>query len=238
LAVCSRITGLLILYCMRTLYLFLVALLLQQTAAAQKRSPIDQQITTRYYQGAWFAKLNIASMLDPLTPTLQPGIEYKISRRLSTEVLFGIPVIGHNHSQVTDSTYYRYYKVKGELRFYPADRFFYVGPQLFFTNRRQSKYDGVVRGQDGRDYQYRYAELNRNIFGFIFKAGRIFPLSEKWNIDGSFGFGPRLVDLKLNATSLNQTQNFVGSMWERKDRIGTYVGIHVEITAKLSYQLF
>ena len=157
---------------------------------------------------------------------------------VSAELMLGIPIAGGNDSRNTDSTYLRYYKLKAELRLFPANRFFYIGPQLFYTNKRQSKYDGIVMGQDGKDYQYRYAELRKNIFGFIIKAGRVFPLSEKWNLEGSFGLGPRFVNLKLDATNLDQSPNYIRILYWRSDKMGTTVALHVETTFKLSYTIF
>lgn len=223
---------------MKTLYLILIGLLFHLTLAAQKRTRSNEELVSRYYQGTWFAKVNFGGFFDLQSPTFQPSIEYRINPRLSAELILGIPLAGKNDSRITDSTYLRYYKIKGELRFFPGNRFFYLGPQVFFTNRRQSKYNGIVVGKNRAEYDYQYAEMKKNIVGFIIKVGKIVPISEKWNVDGSVGFGPRLVSLKMNAVNLSQTPHYNRNpFYWRADKLGTNVSPHAEVMLRLSYTI-
>jgi hypothetical protein len=163
---------------------------------------------------------------------------YRINKRIAVELTLGLPVYTFRESRPTDTTYYRYYKIKAGLKFYPGkEPRFYVMPEFFFTHRERSKYDGVVKGKDGNDYEYRYAELEKSIIGFVMKFGIVAPISEKINLEPAIGFGPRYVYLKLNATNLDQT-NFVRSWYKfNTDRIGSSMGVHAVLEFKLSYSL-
>ena len=99
----------------------------------------------------------------------------------------------------------------------------------------RSKFDGIVRGKDGETYEYRYAELEKNIIGATLKFGIVAPISEKINFEPAISFGPRFVYLNLNATNLDRT-NFVRNMFDiNTDRIGSSWGIHLGTEFKISY---
>ena len=224
---------------MRPLYIFLFALLLCQAASAQmqkKALTSSNRYSSRYDEGILFAKINALSFLDPNTPTLQLSLEYRFNKRFAIEITPGIPVYTYREIRPTDSTYNRYYKIKAGLKFYPGNRArFYVGPEFFFTHRARSKFDGVVKGKDGVDYEYRYAELEKNIIGATLKFGVVAPISEKINFEPALAFGPRFVYLNLNATNLDQA-NFVRSMFNfNTDRIGSSWGMHIATEFKISY---
>src|SRR5688572_14660637 len=190
---------------MRPLYVFLLTIVIGQCAMAQmpEKKPSNGRYSSRYNNATWFAKVNIAGLLDPETPTFQPSLEYRINKRIAVELTLGLPVYTFRESRPTDTTYYRYYKIKAGLKFYPGkEPRFYVMPEFFFTHRERSKYDGVVKGKDGNDYEYRYAELEKSIIGLVMKFGIVAPISEKINLEPAIGFGPRYVYLKLNATNL------------------------------------
>ena len=222
---------------MKPLCFFLLAMVVCCSVSAQKRNPKDRQITSRYFNGTLFAKVNFASLLDPKSPTLQVGLEYRINEKLSAEFAVGIPIVAIAQHTVTDSTYHNYYKLRAELHFFPKGRFFYIGPELLFMRKQQSKYSGNVRLKDAHDYNYTYAELEKMVFAFGIKVGMIVPLSEKLNIEGSFSLGPRIVNVKIDPVGLERrTGLFSGWVWPEKE--GTTVGIHQAYGAKLSYTIF
>ena len=92
-----------------------------------------------------------------------------------------------------------------------------------------------MKGKDGINYEYRYAELEKNIYGIVMKFGMVAPVSEKLNLEGAIGFGPRFAYLKINATNLDRT-DFIRSMFKlNSDRIGSSYGVHIVSEFKLSY---
>ena len=228
---------------MRPLYIFLFALSCQAAVAQTKKKVITSanrysSVSSLYDEGTLFAKVNTLSFLDPNTPTLQLGVEYRFNKRFAIEITPGIPVYTYKEIRPTDSTYNRYYKIKAGLKFYPGRRpRFYVGPEFFFTHRARSKFDGVVDGKDGVDSEYRYAELEKNIIGATLKIGLVAPISERINLEQALAFGPRFVYLNLNATNLDRT-NYVRSMFNlNTDRIGSSLGMHIAMEFKISYTI-
>ena len=221
---------------MRPLYIFIVSLALCQMASAQTKQSSKDRYSSHNDNASWFVKLNAYGLLDPGAPTLQLGAEYRFYKRVGIELTAGIPVNTWGGSLRTDSTYYRYYKLKAGLRFYPGRRpRFYLGPEFFFTHRARNKYDGVVMGKDGVGYEYRYAELEKTILGVVIKTGIVMPVSNRLNLETAFGFGPRYVYLDLHASNLDRT-NFVRSFFRfNTDRIGSSMGVHVMSEFKLSY---
>ena len=224
---------------MRALYIFLFTIALCQMAVGQVRQKSESsngRYSSRYHQGTWFVKVNALSLLDPQTPTLQLSLEYRINRRLAVEITPGFPVYTFRELRSTDTTYNRYYKIKAGLKFFPGKQpRFYIGPEFFYTRRSRSKYDGIVRGKDGGNFEYRYAELKKNIFGAILKLGLVAPISEKVNFEPAFAFGPRFVYLKLDATNLDQTNKSHHFLNFNTDRIGGTMGVHVAAEFKISY---
>ena len=223
---------------MRALYVFLFAIVLCQVAVGQTRQKSNSssaRYSSRYFEGTWFGKVNVLSLFDPQTPTLQLSLEYRINKRLSVEVTPGFPVYTFRELRSTDTTYNRYYKIKAGLKFFPGKHpRFYVGPEFFFTHRARSKFDGIVMGEDGKHYGYRYGELKKNIFGATLKFGLIAPISEKVNFEPAIAFGPRFVHLKLDATNLDQTSP-PRIFAFNTDRIGGSLGMHVATEFKISY---
>lgn len=223
---------------MRTLNLLLLALLLQLTMVAQKRNPKDGKITSRYFNGTLFAKVNFASLLDAKSVTIQPGLEYRINKKMSVEFAVGIPVAAISERPPSDSTYHKYFKLRGELHFFPKSRFFYIGPEILFMHKEQSNYAGRLRLNDGHHYDYSYAEIKKNVYALGLKIGKIFPLSEKLNIEGSFSLGPRFVDLEVEyITGLDRREDWYSGL-AFPEKQGFTVGIHMAVGAKLSYSIF
>ncbi|MGB8192028.1 MAG: DUF3575 domain-containing protein [Chitinophagaceae bacterium] len=217
----------------KPLYLTILSLMLAAVTAAQQRPKDAPQLAPRYYEGKLFATLNITSLLDPITPTLQPGIEYRFSEKLSGELTFGIPVKMWEGTSKTDSTYNRYYKLKTELRFFPSNRFFYVGPAVFLTKKKYSDYDGGF--SDGGDYySYDFAKLDKTVIGIAIKAGRVFPLSEVFNLELFAGIGSRFVHLDAESTGLIKESSRPRWFWRPPERVGWKTTVHLETGLKMS----
>ena len=129
-----------------------------------------------YAEGRMTAKINFLSLIDPETPTIQTGIEYRFSKRVSGEFTYGIPVKIHGDVRPTDSTYYRYSKFRIEIRYFPFERkAFYLAPEATFISKERSKYDGSYYGKDGEDYTYDYAEIDKSIVAGALKFGLVTP---------------------------------------------------------------
>ena len=190
-------------------------------------------------QGRMSAKLNLFNLFDPEAPTIQPGIEWRFSKRLSGEFGVGIPTRIHGNVRNTDSTYNRYYKLKLELRYFPLERrSFYLAPELTYISKERSKYNGTFIAKDGDVYRYDFAETDKSIFAFVIKAGLVAPLrkNHRWFFDAFFGAGPRFINFKVKA--LNMEPGFRGWFELVPDHEGTSTRVHISAAVKVGYVIF
>lgn len=221
----------------RFLYPLLFATILSVPALAQMPAKFTGELeTSPYYKNhKWFAKVNFTSIFDPEAPTIQTGVEYKIKKRLTAELNIGIPMRLGN-LRPTDSTYINHYKVKAELRFFPGENLFYIGPELFFTKKKRSSFDGVYRDKDNETYGYTFAELNKTIIGFAIKGGRVWELSDRWALDGFFAIGTRYIHLDIKAEGVAPAPGARWMYW-KSDRKGSSTGLHLAAGLKVAYAL-
>jgi hypothetical protein len=221
----------------RLLYPLLLSTVLSVPAFAQMPAKITGELeTSPYYNNhKWFAKVNFTSLFDPQAPTIQTGIEYKIKKNLAAELNFGIP-FKWMAARPTDSTYSNHYKVKFELRFFPGKSLFYIGPEVFFTKKKRSKFDGVYKDKDAETYAYTYAELNKTIIGAALKGGRVWEISERCALDGFFAIGTRYVHLDVKAEGVQPAPGYRWLYWT-SDKRGSTTGIHLAAGLKLAFAL-
>jgi len=191
-----------------------------------------------YADAKWIAKINLLSWLDPTTPALQPGIEYQLNKRSSIEFTIGIPTKTWQELKNTDSTYNKYFKLKAEIKYFPGDkRSFYIGPELSYISRKKSKFNDSFEGDDGKDYSYDYARLDKSVVAMAFKIGFVLPSASnsRWLFDTWFGAGPRFVFTNVDA--VNTQPGGRGFMFWKSDREGSTTAVHVTLGLKLGYIL-
>jgi hypothetical protein len=190
-----------------------------------------------YAQARIIAKLNLLSLIDPEAPTLQPGMEVKFNKRLSGEFAIGIP-LGYG-SEETDSTYFRFYKLKAEIRYFPFERrAFYLASELSYVSRERDEYNGIFVAKDREVYGYDYAQIDKNIFAVAFKAGAVLPFrkNSRWLMDFFAGAGPRFVKTEIKA--INVRPDAPGWMFWNRDRQGSSAGLHLTVGFKIARILF
>lgn len=184
-------------------------------------------------------KVNFFSLFDPEAPTIQPAIEFRISKRVSAEIAYGIPVPIHGNVRSTDTTYYRYYKFRFEVRYFPFERkAFYFAPEVTYVSKERSKFDGSYYSNDSETYQYDFAEIDKSIIAGAFKMGIVGPFrkNNRWLIDGFIGFGPRFMRMKIKA--VNPQPGGRGWMNWTSDREGSTTAFHFTMGAKIGYVIF
>jgi hypothetical protein len=79
--------------------LFCTPAFAQSQKQLERKARIDSSYQ-RYAQSKLTVKLNLLSLFDPETPTVQTGAEYRISNKVSAELTFGIPVPLHGSTRV------------------------------------------------------------------------------------------------------------------------------------------
>lgn len=219
---------------MKPLYPLLL-LLLAATASTQAQSSRALQ---PYSDGKWVVKFNLLSWLDPETPTLQPGIEYRLNKRSSVEFTVGIPTRIYDYTKPTDTTYNRYFKMKSELKYFPGEkRSFYIGPEVSFISKKKSRYNASFEGDDGKTYGYDYAQIEKSIVTLAFKFGFVMPLkgNNRWLLDTYFGAGPRFGFMNVDAVNVQPGGH--GPLFWQTDREGFTTSIHVTMGLRLAYIL-
>lgn len=222
---------------LRLLCSLLLLTVLSLPALTQMPARVTGELeTSPYYKNhKWFAKVNFTSLFDWQAPTIQMGVEYKIKKRLTAEVNIGLPV-EWLEARSTDSTYWNHYKIKAELRFFPGENLFYIGPELFFTKKKRSRFDGVYKDKDHETYGYTFAELNKTVIGFAIKGGRVWELSERWALDGFFALGTRYIHLDIKAEGVAPASGYRWLYWTA-DRKGSTMGLHLAAGLKVAYAL-
>ena len=229
---------------MRTLCLILFVLVLHHTTAAQTSSSAANKrhvVSEEYYESTLNGKVNIGSLGDPNSPTIQPGFEWRFNRKLAVEFAYGIPIaVISKEKRRTDTTYHRYYKVRASLRFFPNGKAFYIGPEFSMVKKEQSKWnDEIVLKADSKVYDYTYAEFEKSAVTFGIKAGSVIGMTKKLTLDISMTTGIRCANLDVNATGLTRrdVRPLIFPNFSR-DREGRRVTGHVAFGFALSYVLF
>lgn len=215
------------------LLLLLLAFCTNATAQSTKKNFALEP----YAQARIIAKLNLLSLIDPETPTLQPGIEVKFNNRLSGEFSVGLP-LGYG-SEESDSTYFRFYKLKAELRYFPFERrAVYFASELSYVSRERDEFGGIFVGKDREIYGYDYAQIDKSIFALAFKAGAVLPFrkNSRWLMDFFMGAGPRFANTEIKAVNIKP--DHPGWMFWNRDKEGSSAGLHLTMGFKISRILF
>ncbi|MDP4265260.1 MAG: hypothetical protein Q8941_22230 [Bacteroidota bacterium] len=133
---------------------------------------------------------------------IQPGIEYKINKRLFllTEITFS------THPRNIDSSALdrKYFRIKPELRYVvPGNRLFekYIGFQLSYSSRsfkdlNSGTYFTSQRSPDTTVIAFDQARIASPVITASFQVGAFFPITKNFLIDVFAGTGTRNVNTK------------------------------------------
>ena len=219
-------------------------------AAAQSKKQIDtaklnarkarvEATYLRYEQAKFIGKVNFLSILDPEAPTIQPSVEIAFSKRVSAEFAFGIPVKIHGNVRNTDSTYYRYYKFKAEIRYFPSKRKdFFIGPEISYISKERSDFNDFFYARDGHTYEYDFAEIDKSIVALAFKVGVVTPFrkNNRWLLEISAGAGTRFIHMKIN--TVNRRPGGPRFFPITSDYEGSRNAVHGTMAIKIGYVIF
>lgn len=210
------------------------------TAKQRERKARIDATYLRYAAAKMTAKVNFLSLFDPEAPTIQPGVEFAISKRVSAEVAYGIPTPIYDKVRSTDTTYYRYYKVRAEVRYFPFERKdFYFAPEITYTSKEYSRFHGSYYTRNDGRYEYEFAEIDKSIVAGAFKVGVVSPFrkNNRLLIDVFAGVGPRVTRMKIKAVSAQPG----GGWWMvfvSNDHEGSTTAFHFTMGIKIGYVIF
>jgi hypothetical protein len=184
-----------------------------------------------------YLKLNVLSVADIGLPTFQPGLEYKINQRFGLELAIGIPLNNVWSKRQTDSTFYRFYKIRTTAKYYTAQNF-YFGLETFYVYSRYNIYYGRYMLQNKGYYTSDYTVNNKRVLGFDIKYGKAITLGNKWYIENFIGAGFRIVTLS-QPVNINPTSSFLPNhgFFTFYDVVGTKYTPHLTCGLLLVYKL-
>jgi hypothetical protein len=185
------------------------------------------------------------SILDPLTPTILTGAEYRFHKRFAVGLDWGLrsaKIIDGADEKYND----RYFKLKGEFKvfWHLRKNRWYSGVSGFYMPESYDHKNGVVTTSAGT-FNYEQAHIRRNVAGVSIKAGHLVGLSKHWSVDLFGGLGLRLIYLHhTSAKGLSVYNN--SSVWaEYMIPLPSYdydyperQNLQVELGMKFNYLIF
>jgi len=220
------------------LILFFILVATLALSAQRKQIRAKPEITSSDLKG-WYLKVNPISLLDPITPTFQFGIENRVSQKIGVETSMGPAVKYQKDLKNTDSTFSKYYKLKAELKFYHAKNLLrYFSIESFYTHYKRSRfYQPFIR--DGIEYQAEFAVINKSIPGVTIKYGILQTSRKTKKVNGevSMGLGMRLRNTKIHdINSVDISGHFhEWIVWHEEE--GIHLTPHFVLTIKLQFKL-
>jgi Protein of unknown function (DUF3575) len=193
-------------------------------------------------------KLAPLAVLDPTTPCLLVGAEYRPTDRLGVEVQYGgqfMPLQLTGFGLTENRRDFRYHKIKVELRRYLEVDDAHPRRQTIFALQPFFIPQQYVRGKgyfhDGRQYiGYDEARVEKNIIGLAAKVGMVWNLGSHWQLEATTGLGGRYMNVKfwtVNRRIASEMGTFAGNMFNQIERPGEVINIHVEANVKVGYVL-
>ncbi len=190
-------------------------------------------------------KLAPLSLIDPFTPCIQLGLEFKPTSRLGLQMEYGYsfePLARLVYKKNTWSERQeKYYKLRAEVRYYFIANYTlqpYIALESFWIPHTYRKHNNwFVRGN--QEYQYDYADIRKNVWGGCAKVGMQRLLSRRWILDVYTGLGARRVAIRY--TPYNEHLPAF-RLWEEAftpgDRYEGVVGrLHLSLGFRIGYVL-
>lgn len=228
---------------MKTILLWVIAILLSANVYTQQ-SPDSSK---------WILKFAPLALIDPLTATIQPGIEYKFTPRWSLEADYGLRFRALELASFNkDVNHYRYNKFRLEGRWYYGFRRksfattlpYFIAAEAFFINQQYGKNKNYFSPRnDTITIDFDSAGLRRTVSGLCFKVGvqSHFKRDSKLFMEWAIGIGVRTINIQYNNVVNQRTSSFKYRRefdWRVGDNfIGKESTVHLALNIKLAYSL-
>ncbi|HUS02159.1 MAG TPA: hypothetical protein VMY77_10555 [Chitinophagaceae bacterium] len=213
----------------------------------------------------WAIKFSPLALTDPLTASIQPGLEYKLNSNWSLQGEYSIPFrvlefgTGNNYKQN-----YKYNKWKFEGRwyftsyrnrhhyrkafdyknFYQDRKTSFVALEYFSIDQHYGKKNDHFKDlQTNNDFDYDSAGIRRSVTGFCIKLGKQIFLKKdgRFFIECLFGLGVRYI--KINYQDFINSRpgtNYMTKEWNYSvgdSFVGKQSTAHIAINFKVAYKL-
>jgi len=187
------------------------------------------------------------SFLDPLTPTILTGAEYRFHKRFAVGIDYGLrtaKIKGNDwaHEKYND----RYFKLKGEFKvfWHLRKNRWYSGVSGFYMPESFDHRNGILRTSAGT-FNYEQAHIRRDVTGVLIKVGHLASMSDHWSIDFFGGIGIRLIHSHHTAVTGLSAYTPYGGLVEYMIPMPSYdydypekQNVHLELGMKFNYLIF
>jgi hypothetical protein len=188
-------------------------------------------------------KFTPLSLVDPLTPALQFGVEYipgALQNRIGLQFDYGynLALFRDKGSWVQEDT--DYHKFRSEIRGYlgkKRSRGVYLALEGFYIHQDIFLKDQGYTDIYGQDYSFDAAEVLNTVKGFALKTGNNFYFGKRWNVDFYTGFGFRYVTTKYQTQGREEANFFKIIPLDHKQEKDNFRRFHLAFNFKVGYRL-
>jgi len=155
-------------------------------------------------------KISLLSLVDePSFPTIQGGIEFSLSKKISWYNEAGIK---HRKSyyEMVDTSFVdsRGFKLKSEIRYYFKNRHdIYIGTNGFYTKDFHNTEAGYFYAGDSSDYRVDNFSVRKIVKGLNVVAGKSYKTWGRCNIEIYTGVGIRFVSTENDNIEIDHTKD-------------------------------
>lgn len=201
-----------------------------------------------FQAGRIWAKAGLVNLFHPTAPSLDLGVEYACSKKISVEVFYGFRVGQIEREAYRNHLYFdKYYKVWTSLRYVRAGRnrhrttgewlipdFF--AAELYFSRGNTREEDNFVIDPNNRKRTYIRADIDKWVYGFHLKGGYLWALSPM--LEAEMALGLRFLRFQRNYTVFNTaTFRGLGQLERLKNRDDRRSGSSNSLLPLLQFRL-
>jgi len=157
-------------------------------------------------------KISLLSLVDePSFPTIQGGIEFRLSKKISWYNEAGIKY-RKSYYEMVDTSFVdsRGFKLKSEIRYYLKNRYaIYIGTNGFYTKDFHNTAAGYFYAGDSSDYRVDNFSVRKIVKGLNVVAGKSYKTWGRSNIEIYAGVGMRFVSTENDNIEIDHKKDVV-----------------------------
>lgn len=157
-------------------------------------------------------KISLLSLVDePSFPTIQGGIEFSLSKKISWYNEAGIKY-RKSYFEMADTSFVnsRGFKLKSEIRYYAkTSHDVYIGANVFYTKDFHNTAAGYFYAGDSSDYRVDNFSVKKIVKGFNVIAGKSYKAWGRLNIEVYAGLGARFVSTENDNIEIDRTKDIL-----------------------------
>jgi len=185
---------------------------------------------------------NPSSVLDPRSPTIRGGLEYKPISQLGLYVDYG-----HQFEKYSPLRWNRsilnnkYSKFRSEIKYYflEGDRVFFAGLQFLFLNQSYTKLNDYVNTKDDKKMKYEQSNIEKDVLAYSLIIGMQHRLSDRFGVEIYAAYGIRFLNIKHDLQNAVEVEElpFTEFYTPADQSEGKTSKNHLDLGFKLQYTL-